>query len=69
MYFPEHKLATEIVEGGHQGRDIGYEIERQKAIEDKLGFKFIRINSDRKNFDIFIAIGKIQNSFLIQIKN
>ena len=33
MYFPKYKLAIEIDEQGHQDRDIGYEIERQKAIE------------------------------------
>ena len=43
-YFPKHKLAIEIYEQGHNGRDIDYEIRRQKALEKKLGCKFIRIN-------------------------
>ena len=34
-----------------------YEIKRQKAIGQKLGYKFIRI--DREDFDIFKAISEI----------
>ena len=33
-----------VDEQGHNDRDIDYEIERQKAIENKLGCEFIRIN-------------------------
>ena len=43
-YFPKYKLAIEIDEHGHNDRDIDYEIKRQKAIENKLGSEFIRIN-------------------------
>ena len=32
-YFPEYKLAIEVDEQGHNGRDINYKIERQKAIK------------------------------------
>ena len=32
-FFPEQKLAIEVDELGHQGRDFEAEIERQKAIE------------------------------------
>ena len=43
-YFPKYKLAIEVDEQGHNDRDIDYEIERQKAIENKLVCEFIRIN-------------------------
>ena len=59
--FPKYKLAIEVDEQGHNDRDIHYEIERQKAIEKKLGCEFIRINPAKENFHIFVAIGKIQN--------
>ena len=36
---------------------FGYGIKRQKAIEQKLGYKFIRIN--REDFDIFKVINEI----------
>ena len=57
-------LAVEIDEAGHQNRDINYEIQRQKAIEEELGCKFIRINPDKEDFDIFIEIGRIQNHII-----
>ena len=60
-YFPKYKLAIEVDEQGHNSRDIDYEIEKQKAIENKLGSKFIRINPAKKHFNIFVEIGKIQN--------
>ena len=37
LYFPDYKLAVEIDEKDHQNRDISREIERQKALEKKLG--------------------------------
>ena len=43
-YFPMHKFAMKVDEQGHNDRDIDYEIERQKPIENKLGCEFIRIN-------------------------
>ena len=43
-YFFKHKLAIEVDEQGHNDRDIDYGIRRQKAIENELGFEFIRIN-------------------------
>ena len=58
-YFPEHKLAIEFGEQGHNDRDISYEIERQKAIEKELSCKFIRINPAKENSNIFVEIGKI----------
>ena len=60
-YFPKYKLAIEVDKQGHNERDIDYEIERQKAIENKLGCEFIRMNPAKENFNIFVKIGKIQN--------
>ena len=60
-YFPKYKLAIEVDDQGHNSRDIDYEIERQKALKKELRCKFIRINSARENFSIFVEIGKIQN--------
>ena len=53
----------EIDEKDHQDRDISREIERQRALEKKLGCKFIRINPDKKK-NIF----KAQNEILRHIK-
>ena len=63
LYFP-YKPAMEIDEKDHQDRDISREIERQKALEKKLGCKFIRINPDKESFDIF----KAQNQIFRHIK-
>ena len=54
----------EIDEKDHQDSDISREIERQKALEKELGCKFIRINSDKENFNIF----KAQNDIFSHIK-
>ena len=43
----------------HEDRDIGCEIERQQALEKKLGCKFIRINPDKENFNVFKVINEI----------
>ena len=51
----------QVDEQGHYDRDIDYEIERQEAIEKELGCKFIRINPAKKDCNIFVEIGKIQN--------
>ena len=59
--FLEYKLAIEVNEKGHKDRDEHKEIERQKAIEEELDCKFIRINSDEKGFDVDVYISKIHN--------
>ena len=40
-------------------RNNDNEIQRQKPIEKELGCKFIRINPDESNFNIFKAINEI----------
>ena len=59
FYFNEYKLAVEVDELGHAGRNINNEIERQKALEKELNCVFIRINPDEKDFNIFKEINKI----------
>ena len=59
LYFLEYKLAIEIVEKRHKDKNEHKAIERQKAIEKELDCKFIRINSDKKDFDMDIHISKI----------
>ena len=64
-YFPKYKLAIEVNEQGHKGRDIDQEIQRQKALEKELDCQIIRINPAKENFGIFTEIGRIQN-FIVE---
>ena len=59
LYFHDYKLAIEIDENGRSDKNVEYEIKRQKAIEEKLGGKFIRIDPNKNDFDIFRAISEI----------
>ena len=59
LYFHDYKLAIEIDDNGHSNRNIDYEIKRQKPIEQKLGCKFIRIDPNKEDFDIFRTISEI----------
>ena len=61
MYFPKDRLATEVDEKGHKGRNEYKELERENAIKEHLDCKFIRINPDEKDFDMYVEIGKIYN--------
>ena len=45
VYFNEYLLAVESNERTHVDRDLIFEDKRQKVLEKKLGFKFIRINT------------------------
>ena len=54
----------EIDEKDHQDRDISRKIETQKALEKELSCKFIRINPDKENLNIF----KAQNEIFRYIK-
>ena len=59
LYFHDHKLVVEIDEKIHKDRSIDYGIKRQKAIEKELNCKFVRIDPDKENFNIFKAQNKI----------
>ena len=61
LYFLKHKLAIEIDEKGHKDKNKYKEVERRKAIEKNLDFKFIRIKSDEKDLDVYVEIVKIYN--------
>ena len=70
IYFIECFLAVEIDEKGHTDREIIFEEKRQKALEKKLGCKFIRINiSNAKNgYDLDYEVGNVQ-AFIDEFKN
>ena len=70
IYFSEYSLAVEIDEKGHTDRDFIFEEKRQKALEKKLGCKFIRINtSNAKNgYDLDYEVGNIE-TFIDEFKN
>ena len=58
-YFHGHKLAVEIDDNGHSDRNINYEIKTQKAIEQEIVCKFIRIDPDKEDFHIFKTVNEI----------
>ena len=53
------EITIEIDENGLGDRNIDYEIKRQKAMQQELVYKFIRIDPDKKNSDIVKTINKI----------
>ena len=59
LYFHKHKLAIQVDELGHSGRNLNNEIERQNPLERELGCVFIRINPDENFFNIFKELNKI----------
>ena len=59
LYFHDYKLAIEADEKGLKDSNINHQIERQKAIEKKLGCEFTRINPGKKFFKIFKAVNGI----------
>ena len=70
IYFSEYSLAVEINEKDHIDRDFIFEEKRLKALEKKLGCKFIRIiTSNVKNgCDLDYKIGNIE-AFIDELKN
>ena len=63
-------LAVEIDEKGHTDRDLIFEEKRQKALEKKLGCKFIRINTSNaeNGYDLDYEVGNIE-TFIDEFKN
>ena len=59
LYCYDFKLAIETDENGHSDRNIKYEIKRQKAVEEELSCKFIRIGTNKEDFDTSRAINEI----------
>ena len=60
VYFTEYLLAVDIDEKGHTDRDVIFEEKRQKALEKKLGCKFIRINTSKEGYDADYETSGIQ---------
>ena len=56
LYFHDYMLAIEIDENAHSDRSIDHEIKRQEGKKQELGCKFIRIDPDKEDFDIFRSI-------------
>ena len=67
IYFSECFLAVEIDEKGHTDRDIIFEERRQKALEKKLVYKFIRINA-KNGYDLDYEVRNVQ-AFIDEFKN
>ena len=44
VYFSDYSLAVDI-DGKGEDKDLIFELKRQKALEEKLNFKFIKINT------------------------
>ena len=59
LYFHDYKTAVKVDEKGHKDRSNDYKIQRQKTMETELDCKFIRINPNKENFNIFKAQNKI----------
>ena len=70
VYINRFLLAVEIEDKRHTDRDLIFEEKRQKALEKKLGCKFIRINrSNAKNgYDLDYEVGNI-HAFIAEFKN
>ena len=69
FHFHEYKFTIEIDVNGHNDKIINYEIKRQKVIEQQPSCKFIRLNSEKEDFDTFKAINEISNNRLKLHKN
>ena len=67
LYFHDYKLAIEVDEFGHSDRN-GVN-ERKEEIEEELDCKFIRINPDEENLNIFKAIKKYTDTFKNPLKS
>ena len=60
VYFNDYLLAVESNERKHVDRDLFFEEKRQKALEKKLGCKFIKINASKEGYDADYEVSRIQ---------
>ena len=60
LYFPEHKLGSEIDQNEHTDRLKVKEQDREETIKN-LSITLIRINPDKEGFDIFDERSAIQD--------
>ena len=65
LYFPKHRIAVECDEFNHRDRDIGYDVKRQRTIENLLSCRFIRFNPDANDFCVFEVTNQIVIHILI----
>ena len=68
IYFLEYFLAVEIDGKYHTDRDFIFEEKRQEALENKLNFEFIRINTSKENYDADYEASRIQ-TFISKFKD
>ena len=67
-YFKKYKLAVEVDEQGHNGRDIECEIERQKAIEKNIIVNLSRLIQPVKILISLLKLLEYEILLLNQIK-
>ena len=67
LYFLKLGSAIEGDEKGHKDRNEYKEVERENVTKEHVDCKFIRINPDEKDFDMYIGIGKIHNQTITLI--
>ena len=67
VYFTEYLLVVEVNEKGHTDRDLIFEDKRQKTLEKKLGCKFIRIKTSKKDCNAEYETSRVQ-TFVTEFK-
>ena len=65
IYYIYHYIllhVIHVIEQNHEGRELIFEEKRQKALEKKLGCKFIRVNTSnaKRGYDTDYEVSKIQ---------
>ena len=68
IYFIEYLLAVKIDEKGHTDINLIFEEKRQKALEKKLGCKFIRTNTSKEGYIADYEASRVQ-TFISEYKN
>ena len=59
IYLPQQKIAVEIDEFGHKGRDASYEKAREVFIRDELRCEVLRVNPDDTGFNLATFIANV----------
>ena len=66
-YFPKYKLAIEVDKQGHNGRDIDYEIKRQKAMENVVA-NLLQLIQLKRILIFLLKLAKYKITLLNQLK-
>ena len=69
LYFHKYKLAIEVDDLRLKDRNIDYKIQWKKVIKKEPDCVFIRINSDKENFNIFKSVNEIHRHIKKSTKN